>query len=356
MARITSQSPLPPVYRLAIFAAEAVVLATWVALPLAIETTLGLFVCYFVVVSALAFGVAAVKREPRLPRMGDTFVCSFCRVMKFKSWFLLWVWFIFLGLLVGSSEFAHAVPSLTHSLVMIVVSLFFLFCLSIAEPTVSRSPSLRKVGSVVEDGWAEPLRELGERVGLARSSYVLLAGDGANPKSPGPAAYRMEGRTPVFFFDGDVMLRLSPRERLAVFAHELAHHRLDHSRRGTRAATVANLTGAAAFAAWLLLLTGDATVASAFEHRLAPATFLAWLTCLLLQPLYMAHLRNQERHANQLALHITGDPEAFRSAMTTLADHLGAAPVAAQHRPTRWLHWMFDTHPTLESQARMTKQ
>jgi Zn-dependent protease with chaperone function len=93
-----------------------------------------------------------------------------------------------------------------------------------------------------------------------------------------------------------------------------------------------------------------------FLDSLAVPTFLAWLTCLLLQPLYMAHLRNQERQANELAMHMTGDAEAFGSAMMKLAGHLGGVtpPDGAPDRPISprrspvWLHWMFDTHPTLE--------
>jgi len=358
MARMNAQTPLPSVYRLATFVAEAVVLAvwmaTWMAAPAAAEASLGaaetlvgLLACYFALVFAAALGLAIRRQEPRLPMMGNAGLFATFRFVKFKSWFLLAIWLLFLGLIVKlpSGSRGDLLP-LVHSLILTVVSAFFLFCLFVTMPTGGAPPSWRKFAPAAEDGWAGPLRELAERVGVARSSYVLRAGDGSDARAPGPAAYRMTGRQAEFFFDHDFMAGLSPRERLAVFAHELAHHRLDHSRRSRRAALVVNFTGVAVFATWLLLLTGDD---AKFLNALAPATFLAWLTCLLLGPLYLAHLRDQERHANDLALRMTHDAEAFESAMKKLADHMRVTPfAAAPQRPPKWLHGMFDAHPTLE--------
>jgi len=365
MARVTAESPLPSVYKLAIFATEAVLLAAWIAVTtkeaaIAAVIQAGLIACHFAVVCALALALATRRRESRLPIMGNAALFATFRFVKFVSWcclgvFLTWLYLAPAAVAAMSEAFA-AVPDAVPPpwfpwwfWVKIPVTLL-IFIQAIMIPTGGAKPSLRRFGSVAEDDWSGPLRELADRNGVARSTILLLASDDAKSKKtkvkpPGPAAYRMEGRTAVFFFDREFMVGLSPRERLAVFAHELAHHRLDHSRRARREGLVVNLIGAAAFAGWLVLLTGEG---DSFWSHLAPATFLAWLTCLLLHPLYMAHLRSQERQANELALRMTDDAEAFESAMTRLADHLGGASPVAAARSGRWLHWMFDTHPTLE--------
>ncbi|MCL2700910.1 MAG: M48 family metalloprotease [Phycisphaerae bacterium] len=353
MARVTANSPLPPVYRLAIFATEAVLLAVWMTLPASlvkrwgsVETMGGMLACYVAIVFAIAFGLAIRRGKFRWSHVHTTiFLFAVSRAMRFFG--LFWL-AMFLSLLAEASK-AVWFPL---ELGLIVSPVLILGTFVIFLQTVFVSPgdraSWRKFRSVAEDAWAEPLRALADRVGVERSSYVLRVGDEASDRSPGPAAYRMSGRTAEFFFGQDFMACLSPRERLAVFAHELAHHRLNHSRLARRAALVANFVGVAMFTTWLLLLAGDDTK---FLEPLAPATFLAWLTCLLLQPLYMAWLRDQERQANELALQMTGDAEAFAAAMTKLADHLGATPpddaIDAPRRQAKWLHWMFDTHPML---------
>ena len=348
MARMTAESPLPPVYRLAILATEALLWAAWVVLPNAVGTLVGLLLCYAAMTCTLGIILAKRRQEPWQARVGGAVLFVGLRWQKLFLWVLLGVVFYALYAVVTVlSEFAHLFyPQILFLLVALIISLVTTWLL------VMPWRSFRRFGSSAEGTWAEELREFGWRFGVAWPEDVLLAHDGTNPKAPGPAAYRMGRRTAEFLFDQNFMNSLTSRERLAVFAHELAHHRLNHSCLSRMAARTVDLMCMAVLTVWLLLLMDD--VRTAIDCY-PPAFFLSWLMCLLLQPLYMAYLRAQERQANVLAVRMTGDVAAFQSAMVKLAEHLGAerhvatSPVGATHqRSPRWMHWMFDTHPTLE--------
>jgi STE24 endopeptidase len=63
----------------------------------------------------------------------------------------------------------------------------------------------------------------------------------------------------------------------------------------------------------------------------------------LLRPLRLAQSRAHERRADQFALELTENPEAFARALRRLGEaHL------AEERPSRLTRWFFHRHPTLE--------
>ena len=63
----------------------------------------------------------------------------------------------------------------------------------------------------------------------------------------------------------------------------------------------------------------------------------------LLRPLRLAQSRAHERRADQFALGLTGNAEAFARALKRLGEaHL------AEERPSRLTRWFFHRHPTVE--------
>jgi STE24 endopeptidase len=67
-------------------------------------------------------------------------------------------------------------------------------------------------------------------------------------------------------------------------------------------------------------------------------------------PLVNALSRLNERRADRFALQLTGQPEAFMSAMR----RLGTQNLAEQ-RPSRLTLWLFHTHPPIEERIEAAK-
>jgi STE24 endopeptidase len=66
-----------------------------------------------------------------------------------------------------------------------------------------------------------------------------------------------------------------------------------------------------------------------------------WVMWWVLRPVRLAQSRAHERVADRFAIRLTGDPEAFRTAVRRLA-----ARHLAEERPSTLTRWFFHGHPT----------
>ena len=189
------------------------------------------------------------------------------------------------------------------------------------------------------------LKQLAERMGMGDVPIrvvdpfpfpTMLAACGA-----------VKRREDWIFLSRTSLALLDDREMMAILAHEVAHSRLGHTRSqpamlgaayGVLIAVLAGLSAAASPAVWSFLPE-------------PPRLFLALsLVGLLVHPVTAAIDRRTERAANRLGLELTADPAAFISALTKLAQHLGA------DRPLRWWERMMSTAPSLEEMTAQARQ
>lgn len=133
-------------------------------------------------------------------------------------------------------------------------------------------------------------------------------------------------------------------EVAVVVAHELSHHA--HHDLWRKAGLDGAMLMAALGMAHLAVerLGPDLGVAHRADLTALPLIGLtAWLTWWALRPLRLAQSRAHERAADRFALALTGNPDAFRTAVRRLAaQHL------AEERPSTVTRWFFHKHPTID--------
>lgn len=133
-----------------------------------------------------------------------------------------------------------------------------------------------------------------------------------------PAAY-LGLRQKLIVFSDSMLKILNGPQVLAIFAHELAHHRLGHGswkNFGIRfLPMLAGLAGAAVVLLWLGVSDGVQALA------IAPMFLLGvCLACFAARPLSNARIRAKEREATALALEMTADGNSFIIAMQKLRE------------------------------------
>jgi STE24 endopeptidase len=152
------------------------------------------------------------------------------------------------------------------------------------------------------------------------------------------------GRTRRILLFDTLVTRFTPAEVASVLAHELAHHVHRDVWRGL--GVQAALTLLALWIADRLLQVGVSIWG--LEGPADPAG-LPWLALVLLgvglvtMPLVNAWSRHLERQADDFALHLTGDVDAFVGAMDRLA-----SLNLAERRPHRVKEVLFYSHPSID--------
>jgi STE24 endopeptidase len=151
----------------------------------------------------------------------------------------------------------------------------------------------------------------------------------------------------------DTLLKdYSDDEIEVILAHELSHH--VHHDLWTGLAVETTIVGASLLAASAAIGWFGASfgIARASDVAGLPLLVLAGgAVSLLLTPCTNAWSRRNERRADRFALHLTGRPAAFISAMR----RLGAQNLAEEH-PSRAALWFFHTHPTIEERIAAARQ
>jgi STE24 endopeptidase len=200
-------------------------------------------------------------------------------------------------------------------------------------------------GPVSQPALAERLTNLAAR---ARVSVAGIdewrAGRSMSSTSTGSTAIVAGvGRGRRVFVSRELIEDWSDEEVAVVVAHELAHH-AHHDLWRTLIVDGAVLSGAFGVAE---VLRGWVGHGLGLDDRgsLAVLPFIAlvagavWLAAT---PLRHAQSRRQERAADEFALRLTGETEAFGSALRRLsARHL------VEERPARAVRWLYHRHPTV---------
>ena len=174
--------------------------------------------------------------------------------------------------------------------------------------------------------------------GVPVTSIGVLAGNGS------PAAFVTGvGRTRRIFLSEEILRDWSDDEIAVVVAHEIGHHARHDLTRGValsaatlmaalwaadaalrRAAPALGLAGPADLGAWPLLLLVAGGV---------------WLAAT---PLRHGQSRRHERLADEFALRLTGETDAFAAAIRRLG-----ARYLAEERPSTFTRWFFHRHPSV---------
>jgi STE24 endopeptidase len=182
------------------------------------------------------------------------------------------------------------------------------------------------------------LERMAADAGVPVTSIGVLGGTGS------PAAFLTGvGRTRRIFLSEEILRDWSDDEIAVVVAHEIGHHTRHDLTRGV-ALSAATLTAA--------LWAADTAL-----RRAAPALGLggpadlgAWPLLLLVAggvwlaatPLRHGQSRRHERLADEFALRLTGETDAFAAAIKRLgARHL------AEERPSTLTRWFFHRHPSV---------
>ncbi len=164
------------------------------------------------------------------------------------------------------------------------------------------------------------------------------------------AAVTGVGRTGHVLLSSEMVRDWADDEIAVVVAHELSHHaRHDLGRRVAvdTGLWVATLGVTDRTVALIAPMVGVGSVADlAALPLLAVVAGVLWVVA---RPLRLAQSRAHERLADQFALELTGNPEAFTRAIRRLGEaHL------AEERPSRWTRWFFHQHPTVEERLRLS--
>ncbi len=195
---------------------------------------------------------------------------------------------------------------------------------------------------------AQPLRQLAAEHGLERLNLVVAppADDGEGQPErladqPALAQYIPTRGRATFVFTRSLVKLLDPAGLRAVFAHELAHWRLGHSRKTILAhmgGRLACVLAAASVLQWMPP-AGAAT--------LIPTALLLWaLASVPATLLLRAYMRRQERQAHAWAVRVAGDPDTYVDALQRIAEHNGC------QEPTR-LGRLLDESPSLKEVVHM---
>jgi STE24 endopeptidase len=150
------------------------------------------------------------------------------------------------------------------------------------------------------------------------------------------------GRTRRILLSDTLLAAHSDEEIEVILAHELAHH--VHRDLWTAIALDSVLIAAGFYVADRVLSVGVSVLGMTGKDDLAVLPLLALaiaVVSMLLHPLAHAISRAHERRADRYALEMTQNPAAFVSAMKRLA-----AQNLAEEAPSRWVEWMFHSHPS----------
>jgi len=193
------------------------------------------------------------------------------------------------------------------------------------------------------------LRELARRSDIAVSDILEWRVD---RDARATALVTGLGRTRRVFLASDILREWPDDEIAVVVAHELAHH--VHQ---DLWATLAVDSLVLSFGLWageqaVRWLAPALSIASAGDVAALPLIALVtggvWL---LATPLRHAQSRAQERRADRFALKMTGEADAFGSAVRRLSvQHL------AEERPSTLTRWLFHRHPPVAERLELAER
>jgi len=153
------------------------------------------------------------------------------------------------------------------------------------------------------------------------------------------------GRTRRILLSDTLLAAHSDEEIEVILAHELAHH--VHRDIWSAIALETLLIGAGCFAADRALSTFGTRFGLAGKGDVAALPILllaAGAVSIVFLPVANALSRSHERRADRYALTLTGNADAFVTAMKRLA-----AQNLAEEQPSRLVEWLLHSHPSTQS-------
>lgn len=159
------------------------------------------------------------------------------------------------------------------------------------------------------------------------------------------------GSTRRVYLSDTLLAAFAPQEIEVVFAHELGHHLHKHIWKLLCAAAVLTTLHVVVLVHFLHPLRGPGAELWPLATAAIPKIALAvTVVGLLTQPIYNALSRHFERQADREALRQTGNPEAYQSAMSRLAEMNLADP-----EPHPLIEWYFYDHPAMAKRIAMAQ-
>ena len=142
----------------------------------------------------------------------------------------------------------------------------------------------------------------------------------------------------------EVVNEWSPEEITVVVAHELSHHK-HHDLIQTLVVDALLMATALAFSDVILRIAGVAPSSLPALPLIALSASAVWLA---VTPARHALSRWQERRADQFALAVTGEADAFAAAVRRVGERN-----LIEDRPDTLTRWFFHRHPTIEERLAM---
>lgn len=215
---------------------------------------------------------------------------------------------------------------------------------ALAGVSVRVAPGSRPVS---RQDLAERLSALAERACGHRVPVL----EWADPVAAPTALVTGVGPSGAILLSREMVADWSDDEIEVVVAHELSHHaRRDLRRKASLDAAVllVALWAADRMVAAFGPALGAPGVASLTALPLIALT--AWVMWWVMRPLRLAQSRAHEREADRFAIALTGNVEAFRTAIRRMAaQHL------VEERPSAFTRWFFHRHPTVDERINQSR-
>ena len=203
-------------------------------------------------------------------------------------------------------------------------------------------PIFYKFAPLENEELKDRLVRLGERAGTrVRGVYQWKLSEKSKKAN---AALTGLGNTRRIILADTLLANYSTDEIEAVLAHELGHHVHKHIFKSILVQAAITLVGFAA-ANWVLHYAVDRL--HVFETlsdfaNLPLLMLVATLLSFLVLPLINAYSRFNERQADRYAFRSISTVAPFISAMNKLADQN-----LAERSPSKWVEWLFHSHPAI---------
>lgn len=199
-------------------------------------------------------------------------------------------------------------------------------------------------------GWEKPLRRIAERGNVSVEDIFVM--DASRQSHHSNAYFTGFGATQRIVLFDNLLKKHTLPEIESVLAHELGHWLHSDIARGIALGGVAALAGL--FVLSRILLTSGAVFG--LERPSDPAglplvILLLFLGNWLALPASMAVSRHFERQADQVALDLGRQPEAFSAAEIKLVRDNKGNPA-----PAPWNVWLFGSHPPPLERIRMAER
>jgi STE24 endopeptidase len=187
--------------------------------------------------------------------------------------------------------------------------------------------------------WEKPLRQIVEQTGVPIEEVLVM--DASRQSHHSNAYFTGFGDTRRIVLYDNLLKKHNLPEIESILAHELGHWLHDHIVQGIALGGVAALIGFFVLSRLLLWAQTPLGLESPSDPAGLPLVILCvFLGNWLALPVASAVSRHFERQADQAALDIAKEPEAFIAAEVKLVrDNIG------NPAPAPWNVWLFATHP-----------